>query len=108
MLSNDFNTILLRTLVTHKAPRGTAWQAVFKKKTGTDAVLCLVKMRAVGAVAVRFCYDSEELLKQIELVRGKVIEVASACNIGLKPPRKIAAALIVEVAGEVRKILFEH
>ena len=59
---------------------------------------CLVKMRAVGTVAVRFCYDSEELLKQIELVRGKVIEVASACNIGLKPPRKIAAALIVEVA----------
>ena len=49
------------------------------------------------------CYDSENVLQEVELMRSQVVEVASSCNIRLQAPRQVVGVLIVKVSRRNRE-----
>ena len=98
-LPRDCDEVLARAGMAHEAPRATAHHACLKPEAGGDGVLGLIEVHTVGAVAMGFHDGAEEELYQVELMGGQVVEVATARNVRLQPPWKIAAVLIVKVAG---------
>ena len=65
----------------YEAPTAGTGQSVLEHEYRGDGVLGIVEMGAVGAIAMRTGDYSEYLLKDVQLVRRKVIEVAASGNI---------------------------
>ena len=54
-------------------------------------------MCTVSTITMRFYNNAKELLYEVELMRCKIIEIATSSNIRLQTPRQTIAAVIVEI-----------
>ena len=83
----------------YEAPTAGTGQSVLEHEYRGDGVLGIIQMGTVGAIAMRTGDYSEYLLKDVQLVRRKVIEVAASGNIGLQAPWQLFRCRIVKVTG---------
>ena len=102
VVAYEFDAVGACALVTYKAPTAAARKAVGKLEGSTDGVLRLIKSAAIAAETFGFDDGAEDFLKQVNLVRRKVVEVTAACNVALYTPGK-GCAVVVEVAWRAGK-----
>ena len=86
----------------HKAPRATAYKAIVKLETGAKRVLGRIEPAAVALVSGGFEDATENILKQVNLMGGEVVEIAASGDVGLYAPREVCA-VVVEVARRLGK-----
>ena len=102
-IANDMNTVLTCRLMSHETPRPAARQTTLKLKTRTHRVFCLIQSATIGTDATGLGDDAEEILQQVQLMGGQVVEVAATRNIGLQTPRQVLLMGIVQLTGRCGK-----
>lgn len=89
LVADHLDDIFLRTLMTDKAPRGRAGETISETEYRTDRIFRIIQMGTVGSIAMRLGDHTEELLKQVKLMRGKIIEIAASRDVRLESPWQI-------------------
>ena len=83
--------------MSHETPGAGARQSVLETKTGADGVLWFVKPGTVVLEATGLDNNAEQLLQQVKLMGGEVIEVTTTGNVGLQAPGEFVALRIVQL-----------
>lgn len=86
LFSNQFYLVGLGTFVSDKAPAAASRKAVLESEGSRYRVFCLIKPASVSVKSGNIDYWPEKFLKQVYLVRGKVVEISSSGNIALDTP----------------------
>ena len=82
-VADNLNTVFAGGVVGNETPGARTRQSVLKTEDSTYGVFCLVDITTVGAYSAGIENDAEHLLKEIELMRCQIVEIATACDIWL-------------------------
>lgn len=81
----------------NKTPAAASRHAVLKGKRCGNCIFCLIQSATIGMETAYVDYRAEELLEEIYLVGGQIIEVSASSDIALYTPRQIGT-VVVKVA----------
>lgn len=93
-VANDEYAVFPRTFVSHETPSAGSRHSAVKLHGGRHGVFRVIKSAAIRREAIRFYDGAEEMLKEVELMRRKVVEIATARNVRLQSPGQISLVVV--------------
>ena len=106
--TEDLDAVVASALVGAEAPGTTGGESALKFHHGIDRVLHGIETAAVGLVAVGFGDDTEVVLEEVNLMGGKVVEVATTGDAGLETPGQRAGLGVLGLGGSDEAYLHGH